>query len=101
MLDNLLANALEASPPRSWITVSATQAGDWVELHVVDEGPGMSEEERARAFDRLWQGRSGKGTSGLGLAIVQRLVTSDGGRVELLPAPDGGIDAVVRLPVAA
>jgi len=101
VLDNLLANALEVSPPRSWITVSATHAGDWVELHVVDEGPGMSAEERARAFGRLWQGRSGTGTSGLGLAIVQRLVASDGGRVELLPAPDGGIDAVVRLPVAA
>jgi signal transduction histidine kinase len=101
VLDNLLANALEASPPRSWITVSAVRAGGWVELHVVDEGPGMSAQERARAFDRLWQGGSGKGTSGLGLAIVQRLVTSDGGQVELLPAQDGGIDAVVRLPAVA
>jgi signal transduction histidine kinase len=101
VLDNLIANALEASPPRTWITVSAAQEGSWVELHVVDEGPGMSAEERARAFDRLWQGDSGKGASGLGLAIVQRLVTSDGGHVELLPARDGGIDAVVRLPASA
>jgi len=100
VLDNLLANALEASPPRSWITVSASRSEDWVELHVVDEGPGMSAEERSRAFDRLWQGRSGAGASGLGLAIVQRLVASDGGRVELLPGRDGGIDALVQLRVS-
>jgi signal transduction histidine kinase len=98
VLDNLLANAVEVSPPRSWITVSTAQSGGWVELHVVDEGPGLSEEERRRAFDRLWQGDSGGGSSGLGLAIVNRLVTSDGGEVELLPAEAGGIDAVVRLP---
>jgi signal transduction histidine kinase len=60
----------------------------------------MSDEERERAFDRLWQGRVGQGASGLGLAIVHRLVTSDGGRVELRPAADHGIDAVVRLPAA-
>jgi signal transduction histidine kinase len=100
VLDNLLANALEVSPPHSWITVSAGHVGEWVELHVVDEGPGMSDEERERAFDRLWQGRVGQGASGLGLAIVHRLVTSDGGRVELRPAADHGIDAVVRLPAA-
>jgi signal transduction histidine kinase len=101
VLDNLVANAVDVSPPHTWITVSAARAGDWIELHVVDEGPGMSAEERARAFDRLWQAGSGGGGSGLGLAIVHRLITSDGGRVELLPARAGGIDAVVRLPAAA
>ena len=99
VLDNLLANALEVSPPGSSISVSGMRVGDWTELHVVDRGPGMTAEERARAFDRFWRGDSGEGGSGLGLAIVERLVTSDGGRVELLPAPGGGVDAVVRLRV--
>jgi signal transduction histidine kinase len=97
ILDNLLANALQVSPPGSSITVSGVRAGGFAELHVVDRGPGMSPEERSRAFDRFWRGGSGDGGSGLGLAIVERLVTSDGGRVELLAAPAGGIDAVVRL----
>jgi signal transduction histidine kinase len=101
VLDNLLANALDVSPPGTWITVSAARNGSWIELHVVDEGPGMSPEERARAFDRLWRaGSDGRGY-GLGLAIVHRLVTSDGGRVALLPAQKGGIDAVVQLPALA
>ena len=94
-LDNLIANALEVSPDGSVLRVWAREG----ELHVVDEGPGMSEEQRARAFDRFWRGPDGArgGGSGLGLAIVNRLVRSDGGRVELRRAPTGGIDAVVRL----
>ena len=96
VLDNLIANALEASPQRSTVTVSAARGVDWVELHVRDEGPGLSAADRRRAFDRFWRGGTGAG-SGLGLAIVQRLVVADGGEVELLPAAGGGLDAVVRL----
>ena len=96
VIDNLVANAVEASPPGRSVTVSSSRSDAWVELHVVDEGLGMSPEEREHAFDRFWKGRPGGG-SGLGLAIVRRLVSSDGGEVELLAAPGGGIDAVVRL----
>lgn len=96
VLDNLISNALSVSPPDSTVTVSAACTGGWVELHVVDRGPGMSAGDRRRAFDRFWRGQQGSG-SGLGLAIVKRLVVADGGEVELLPAVGGGIDAVVRL----
>jgi signal transduction histidine kinase len=96
VLDNLVANALEASPPGSSITLSVVHGGVWVEVHVLDEGPGLTAEERRRAFDRFWKGPGGSG-SGLGLAIVKRLVTGDGGAVELLPRAGRGIDAVVRL----
>ena len=96
VLDNLISNALAVSPPDSTVTVSAARVGDWVELHVVDQGPGLSAEDRRRAFDRFWRGREGAG-SGLGLAIVKRLVVADGGEVELLTAARGGVDAVVRL----
>ena len=102
-LDNLLANAFEASPANSSITISARQEGDCVALHVIDEGPGMTPQERARAFDRFWRGtaaRPGEG-SGLGLAIVRSLVERDRGTVELRAAAVGGIDAVVRLPRTA
>jgi len=89
-LDNLLANALAVAPRGSAVSVS----GGPLALHVEDSGPGMSAEERARAFDRFWSKGSG---SGLGLPIVKRLVELDGGSVELRDAPGGGLDVVLRL----
>ncbi len=100
VLDNLLSNALEVSPPGSTIRLAAARDGSRVELHVVDEGPGLTPEQRERAFDRFWRGGSSEGGSGLGLAIVARLVAADGGDVELRAAVPRGIDAVVRLPAA-
>lgn len=97
ILDNLLANAFEASPPGGRVTVSARDASPWVELHLSDEGPGLTSEQRERAFDRFWRAGSGNGGSGLGLAIVRRLVAADDGLVDLDEAPGGGVDAVVRL----
>jgi signal transduction histidine kinase len=102
ILDNLLANALDASPEGSRIRVSlVTRAAGWVELHVVDQGPGMSAEDRQRAFDRFWQGSGTQGGhSGLGLAIVRQLALRNDASVELRPAPPTGLDAVVRMAVA-
>ena len=98
VLDNLVSNAIDHAPAGSAVTVSARQAAPWVEIRVRDAGPGMSEEERARAFDRFWRApRSRHGGSGLGLTIVKRLVEADGGEVALTKAPGGGTEAVVRL----
>jgi signal transduction histidine kinase len=100
VLDNLLANALDAAPRGSEVAVSVQAGRSWVELRVRDGGPGLTAEERARAFDRFWRARKGGGGSGLGLAIVRRLVEADGGEVELVDAPGGGLSAVVRLRAA-
>lgn len=97
MLDNLLANALDVSPEGAAITVSVRPAASLVEIHVVDEGPGMSAGDRMRAFDRFWRAGRAQEGFGLGLAIVERLVTADGGRVELRESAGGGLDAVVTL----
>jgi signal transduction histidine kinase len=97
VLDNLLANALDVAPVGSTVAVTAEARNGWVELHVSDEGPGMRAAERDRAFDRFWRDRLDDEGFGLGLAIVKRLVTADGGDVELRAAPTGGVDAVVRL----
>ena len=95
MVDNLVANALAVSD-RVVVSTSAAHDGS-VEVHVVDDGPGLSAEERERAFDRFWRGHTRTPGSGLGLAIVRRLARADGGDAELRAAPGGGIDAVVRL----
>ena len=80
--------------------VAAARSGSWVEIAVRDHGPGMTTEELGRAFDRFWRSGGGDEGFGLGLTIVNRLVRADGGEIELRPRPDGGLEAIVRLPSA-
>lgn len=103
VLDNVLSNALEVSPDGTTITVRVSVGADSVELSVLDQGPGMSDAEKSRAFDRFWrgQGLTGRSGSGLGLAIVKQLVTDDGGTVALRDAPGGGLCVAVSLRPAA
>ncbi|MFJ9742842.1 sensor histidine kinase [Streptomyces sp. NPDC101166] len=101
VLDNVLSNALEVSPDGGTITVRMESGVGEVVLSVADEGPGMSEAEKSRAFDRFWrgQGLTGRSGSGLGLAVVKQLVTDDGGMVTLTDALGGGL--CVRLTLRA
>ena len=108
VLDNLIANALEVSPPETTVNLFAAtetvESAKVVAIHVVDCGPGMTDEQRAHAFDRFWRAgttRSELGGSGLGLAIVQKLLAAEGARIELRAASTGGLDAVILLSVQA
>jgi signal transduction histidine kinase len=107
ILDNLISNALEAAPDGTEILVRADPADDTVDVHVIDQGPGMDPDARSRAFERFWRptddrsDRSGTGF-GLGLAIVAQLAGHSGGEARLEPGRDGvGLDAVVALRRAA
>jgi signal transduction histidine kinase len=102
IIDNLLANAMDVTPEGSCISVQLTALDDnHVELHVTDEGPGMSAPDRRRAFDRFWQGPgSNGGHSGLGLAIVRQLAARNDAAAELRPAEPAGLDAVITLTAA-
>jgi signal transduction histidine kinase len=98
VLDNLLANALEATPSGGAVSLEAVRAGDRIEIHVVDDGPGMSPLDRTRAFARFWrQEGAPHGGTGLGLAIVAQLARMSGGTAWLDASPTGGVDAVFRL----
>ena len=98
VLDNLLANALDAAPPDTAVEVRVSRNDGMVELRVVDHGPGMTAAARERAFDRFWRGPgAGAGGSGLGLAIVAQLASASGGDAALFAASDGvGTEARVR-----
>lgn len=103
MLDNLVSNALAAAPAGSTVHIRVREASERIEVHVIDEGPGMTADERARAFDRFWRptrdaATAGDGGFGLGLAIVHQLATRCGGGARLDPGPGGvGLDATVSL----
>ena len=107
ILDNLLSNALEASPPGTEITIEVrgrAHDGEAVVIDVRDQGPGMGAVDRDRAFDRFWQGGGRVGGTGLGLAIVQQLAQANGGVITLEGADEtdgadgGGLVASVSLP---
>ena len=96
--DNLISNAIDAAPPTSKITVAAEAVQGGVVVHIVDNGPGMSAEQRVAAFDRFWRAtnkRTALGGSGLGLAIARKLVAVDHGTIRLDAASPQGIDAVL------
>jgi signal transduction histidine kinase len=112
MLDSLIDNAIKFGGPGSHVTVEirrtgSTRAGQvggdgpagWVEIGVVDDGPGMGAErlrEAARPFWREPTGRQVAG-SGLGLTIVSTLAAAAGGRLELRTAVPHGLDARIAL----
>lgn len=100
IVDNFIDNALSVSPSGSVIQVKVQVSGHSVELHVLDQGPGLTPEECTRAFDRFWRANSDRHGSGLGLAIVAQLARASGGKAELLPRPDGGLDAFVSFDLA-
>ena len=98
ILDNLLANALDALAPGGSIVMSAGQAGGRARITVADDGPGMTAGQKRAAFRRFATGSAG-GT-GLGLAIVDRLVVSGGGTATLSDTDGGGLTVTILLPAA-
>ena len=111
VLDNLLANALDVTPAEGQITVSVRRHHDRVRLEVVDSGPGMTPAQRDQAFRRFWtqpadspsgesRPRDGSSSSGLGLAIVHRLITVDGGTIQLTNIPGLGLAVQIDLHAA-
>ena len=92
MLVNLIDNAVRYA--KSSVAVSVTRSGEWRELTVTDDGPGIDEADRERAFDRFARlddarSRCGDdaGGAGLGLAIVRATAQAYGGTAHLEAAP--------------
>ena len=101
MLDNVLSNALAVSPTGSQVTITTSvHEEQWGRIVVQDDGPGMSEDERAQATARFWRpvGATTSG-SGLGLAIVDHLALASGGQLSLEAGQGAtGLRVVIDLP---
>jgi signal transduction histidine kinase len=99
----LLDNALRYTPPGGVIALRARHDGEWVELSVSDDGPGIESEHLPHIFDRFYRvdrARSRKtGGSGLGLAIVKHIAQAHGGAVAVESALGRGTTFRVRLPI--
>lgn len=98
-LRNLCENALRHCA--SQVRVEARAEAGNVTIAVRDDGPGMTAEQRARAFDRFYRGGPDGGGAGLGLALVSRVAEMHGGRVRFAAGLDGkGLGVEIVLPAA-
>ncbi|HET6985296.1 MAG TPA: HAMP domain-containing sensor histidine kinase [Kribbella sp.] len=103
VLGNLVSNALHHTPADAPIVVSVgTRDGEAV-LEVRDSGPGLSDEQKVRVFERFYRADSARtratGGSGLGLSIVGALVAAHGGRVTVTDTAPHGTTFSVHLPL--
>jgi two-component system, OmpR family, sensor kinase len=103
VLDNLLANVRTHTPPETAAAVRVRADDGHAVLEVADRGPGMSEDESARAFERFYRVDASRsrdsGGVGLGLSIVSAIVTAHGGEVQVRSAPGEGATFTVTLPL--
>ena len=93
VLLNLLANALRHTPAGGEIRITARHEGSGVEVSVCDSGPGLSEEDMKRVFDRFYRGTAARSTgpgAGLGLSVAKALVEAHGGTIWATNRPQGG-----------
>jgi signal transduction histidine kinase len=100
---NLIDNAVKATAPGDLIRIeSAVTAEGWLQIAIVDSGPGIPLQQRERALDRFGRlADSATAGTGLGLAIVRAVVEGHGGQVVISDAPAGGAKISVLLPPAS
>ena len=105
IIDNLIANATQHTPPRSPVTVSVTSTSGTGEIIVADNGPGMTTEQAARVFERFYRTDDARtrarGGTGLGLSIAASLAAAHDGDITVDTQPGQGAAFHVRLPLAA
>ncbi len=95
-LANLLDNAAEASPQGGEVVVTLARRENEITITVADRGTGLDGGDPELFFQPFYSTK-GRG-SGIGLAVVQRIVADHGGTIRLLPREGGGVEAVVTLP---
>jgi signal transduction histidine kinase len=99
ILLNLVGNALNYAPGGSQVWLRVDGDAQWARITVADQGPGLSEEQAARAFGKFERlGRSGDGGSGLGLYISRRLARAMGGDLVVDSAPGQGARFTLSVP---
>lgn len=100
---NLVDNAVKYTPDGGSIQVSAIAADDEAHVSVTDTGPGIPDEVGARIFEPFFRvkqtkARSGRSSTGLGLALTKRLVEAHGGEISFENSPNRGTTFTFTLP---
>jgi hypothetical protein len=106
VISNLVSNAIRFSPEGGEVRVGLTDRNGSVEIYVLDEGPGVSEEDRRRIFEPFFQGPQGlmttsnglRGLFGVGLTIAKEVVEAHDGRIEYYARKPTGSEFRIVLP---
>lgn len=97
----LLDNAIKYSPQKTEITLTSQNTDHQVEIHVIDQGVGISQKDLPHVFNRFYRADKSRSTSGygLGLSIAREIVNLHRGSIHVESLKDRGTDFTVRLPI--
>ena len=95
---NLATNGIEAMPTKGTLEIAIVAEAGSVEVRFLDEGPGIEPDKVARIFEPFYTTKpSGVG---MGLSVVQRIITAHDGTIRITSREGGGASVIVRLPIA-
>jgi signal transduction histidine kinase len=99
---NLLTNAVKYSPPSTEVAVFAKRDGERFRISVKDQGIGMDQKEVRKIFQKFYRTKkaeeSGEVGTGIGLSIVEQIITQHGGSIEVTSSPGHGSCFTLVLP---
>ncbi|MBN2365813.1 MAG: DUF4118 domain-containing protein [Calditrichaeota bacterium] len=99
VINNMLANVISHTPPRTVLSITAINEGDYLMISFSDNGNGLKESEMPQIFNKFYlrlKGRS-KGI-GLGLTICKSIISAHNGRIEVMNNSEGGAEFRIYLP---
>lgn len=103
-LAGVVDNAITHTPATATVRLEARGVDDGIEIVISDNGPGLTQEEADRAFDRFYRGDPSRsraaGGSGLGLSITKSIVEAHGGHIAVTSEPGEGAVFTVKIPRA-
>ncbi|MDH6590526.1 signal transduction histidine kinase [Variovorax sp. TBS-050B] len=101
-LQNLMQNALKYSPPEAPVRIVLRQAGDAVQVDVIDRGPGIAHDDAGRVFEKYFRAETATAVAGtgLGLHLAREIARRHGGDVTLQQTGEGGSTFRLELPGA-
>jgi two-component system sensor histidine kinase KdpD len=101
VLCNILENAAKYTPPGSRIVLAAQTRGEFLEVAVSDNGPGLPAGQESAIFEKFTRGKheSAQTGVGLGLAICRAIVEAHGGTIHAEQSPGGGASFIFTLPL--
>jgi two-component system OmpR family sensor kinase len=103
VFDNILTNVSSHTPAGTATTITIDVDDDWAVVTVSDNGPGMTSERARRIFERFYRVDASRsrssGGSGLGMAIVDALITAHNGKIRVDTVPGRGLAITISLPL--